>query len=127
MKRFLSIFAGLGLGASTVMASSLTVPSGQSIALFETIEEPNVVRFRFLAPQIDPANTGLAYGDVEADFAALCQSVALPHVAGFDPRPEQIVISLMSAETEFGVANPDVTQFFEAFSVQDGACMWEQF
>lgn len=37
------------------------------------------------------------------------------------------MISLMESPVEFGVASPDTVQYFEAYSVSDGRCIWEAF
>ncbi|WP_420860903.1 DUF6497 family protein [Algirhabdus cladophorae] len=113
--------------ASPLAAMDLAVPSGQNLEFVDRVVEPDVTRFRFLAPEIDPVSGGLGYADVAEDFGILCQGVALPDVRAMDEMPKQIVISMMSAQTPFGEANPQVTQFFEVFSVQNDACIWEQF
>jgi len=41
--------------------------------------------------------------------------------------PDQIIIVLSDREVEFGVADPDATQYFEAYRPEDGACFWEGF
>ena len=46
-------------------------------------------------------------------------------VANMHPQPEQIVISLMDRLVDFGATNPDATQFFEAYRIEDGTCIWE--
>jgi hypothetical protein len=81
-------------------------------------------RFRFVVPQI---GAGLGFMDVAGDMQELCSGFALDRVPQPGPKPRRIVISLMSEPTEFGVANPDVTQFFESYSVENGLCIWEVF
>lgn len=106
------------------------VPSGQQIALHELLLDEKAdgvltyARFRFVTPQIGAA---LAYTDVEADFAFLCEEFALPIVQSGRDHVDQIVISFASRAVEFGTADPDTTQFFEAFSLQNGTCIWEGF
>lgn len=109
------------------MAGDVAVPSGQDASLVEVILEPDVARFRFLTPDIDPELGDLGYGDVELDFAILCRAYAVPTLSDLDAPPERIVISFMSAQTPFGEANPEVTQFFEVFSLKGNDCIWEQF
>ena len=43
------------------------------------------------------------------------------------PQPSQIVISLSDRAVPFGEADPEATQFFEAYRVEGGACIWEMF
>ena len=106
------------------------VPSGQVISLQELLLDvkPDGVltyaRFRFVTPEIGATRT---YADVESDFAFLCTEYALPIVKEGTAKVDQIVISFASQPVEFGVADPDTTQFFEAFRVEDGACIWEEF
>ena len=55
----------------------------------------------------------------------LCNTYALPRVPNQGPRPSQIIISLSDRPVEFGTADPEATQFFEAYAVEDEACVWE--
>ncbi|MGR3490773.1 MAG: DUF6497 family protein [Shimia sp.] len=36
-------------------------------------------------------------------------------------------MSLASEPIEFGLTDPNITQFFEAFTVEDGHCVWDLF
>lgn len=111
---------------------TLALPSGQSVTLVETIWDEAgpmglVARFRFLAPEINPA-TGAANADAaSADIAWICQDFALPRVMEAGEAPSQIVVSLEDRMVPFGEADPDATQFFEAFRIENGACIWEVF
>ena len=107
----------------------LDVPSGQRVTFHEMLwDRPGgglVYRFRFIAPEI--GREGREYEDVEADMQHLCETFALDRIADTGPKPSQIVISFSQSETEFGIADPDVTQFFEAYRVEDGTCILEFF
>ncbi|MCA0919519.1 DUF6497 family protein [Pseudooceanicola nanhaiensis] len=104
-----------------------TVPSGLVLHLQEIrlddASEGGVVRFRYVADGL----TGAAYDRVEGDFAALCEGQVLPWAAGQGDRPGQAIISLASSAVDFGVSAPDVTQYFEAFRLEEGRCIWEMF
>lgn len=106
------------------------VPSGQQISLQEVFLDvkPDGVltyaRFRFVAPEIGSIRT---YGDVEADFAFLCSEYALPVMQKGQDHVDQIVISLASQPVEFGASDPDTTQYFEAFRIENATCIWEEF
>lgn len=129
------------VSAVCVMMIALSVPtkaeplaqvetrSGLQAQFIETVQDKSsyglTLHFRFVVPQIAVAE--VAFEQVSLDMEELCTGFALPRLPVIGPQPRQIVISLSSAETPFGVANPDVTQFFEAFSVQDGRCIWEVF
>lgn len=124
-------------GAGQVMAGdggeggAITVPSGQSITLQDVIwnvpgEGGLTLRFRFVAPAIGDGG-GVDFDTAAADMQHLCDSFALPRVPEFEPRPEQVVISLSSAAVPFGEPAPDVVQFFESYRIENGTCEWELF
>lgn len=120
------VFLAKSVGASDDL---LSVPSGQPVTFQEMIwDQPGdglMYRFRFVAPEIGSA--GREYEDVEADMQYLCERFAIPRVAVTGPQPNQIVISLGQEETEFGVANDGVIQFFEAYRIEDETCILEFF
>ena len=107
------------------------VPSGQSITLDEVlIDEVNSeswLRFRFLAPQIARDGGDTDYAAAEGDFVHLCETVARPYLSEFDLAPDVVVIALMDRAVPFGQADPDATQFIEAFRILDNSCTWEAF
>ncbi len=115
-------------GALAGMGSDdlVPVPSGQAVTLQEVIwnvpgAQGLTLRFRFVAP-------GLAGLDLEtalADMQALCDSFAAPRVTDFGPVPQQIIISLSDAARPFGEAAPDAVQYFEAYRMENDACIWE--
>ena len=104
----------------------IAVPSGQLVTLQEVIwnvpgAQGLTLRFRFVAP-------ALAGWDLEtalADMQALCDSYAAPRVTDFGPVPEQIIISLADAPRPFGETAPDAVQYFEAYRIENGNCIWE--
>jgi hypothetical protein len=106
----------------------LILPSGLEAELQEVLwNEPGdglVYRFRFVAPDL----TGQEDFETKmADLEYLCNSYAVPRVSDIEPQPSQIVISIADQTSEFGVINPDIVQVFEAYSVHQGACIWEMF
>ena len=114
-------------GATTAAGQEAapTVPSGISLVLQEVrvdqVAGKDVVRFRYVAPQLEK----IGFATIEADFGALCTTQVLPWLAGQGRAVTQAVVSIASAPVEFGVAAPEVTQFFEAYRLDDGACIWE--
>ena len=113
------------------MDELIEVPSGQEVRLQEVIQGERgpsglTVRYRFVAPEIGDE------GDVDfeaasEDLAYLCDTYAVPRIPSIGPQPSQIIVSMSDRETPFGAATPEAVQYFEAFSVVDGKCVWEAF
>ena len=105
------------------------LPSGLETRLQEMLwDRPGsglVYRFRFVAEEFAPE--GADFDVLQEDLAFLCNEFALPKVSNVGPVPGQIIISLADRDSEFGVFDPEVSQVFEAYSVDDGACVWEVF
>lgn len=124
-------FGGALVGAATagVLEETPVVPSGHEIALQEVLFETRndhsrVARFRYVMPLI---RQGIEFAEIEQDFFHLCIGVAVPYLTIKGETVDQVIISMADRETEFGVMSTLVTQFFEAFSVDDGTCIWEGF
>lgn len=110
----------------------IPVPSGQPVALQDVIwnvpgPDGLAVRFRFVAPQIARDSGTVSYEVAAEDILHLCQTYALPRLTEFGPQPTQIIISMSDQPVPFGETVPQATQFFEAFTHQDGICIWEIF
>lgn len=111
-------------------AGPIAVPSGLQVTLQDVIwnevgPQGLTMRFRFVAPTISRDATDLDYDVLQADMQALCETFALPRVSDLGPQPAQIIISLANQPLPFGETAPEVTQFFEAYSIQNGTCQWE--
>lgn len=135
MSKATRTFAALqgGLLASVATAAGQeeapAVPSGLSIQLQEYFVEPQPdgtawARFRFVAPAL---SEGVPFARVEQDFPVLCADVALPTLATQGQKVDQVVVSLADRPVAFGSADASVIQFFEAFRVENGRCIWEGF
>lgn len=125
---FLALLALLAMPAAA--QDFVPVPSGMAVTYVDTVTDAYgpaglTARFRFLAPQI--GNGAVTFEAASADMQALCDSYALPRISVTGPQPAQVVIVMMDRMVEFGVADEEATQFFEAYAVQDGACIWEAF
>lgn len=113
----------------------IPVPSGRAVRLLDVLldeEGPRgrTLRFRFLAPDLAaPApNAFPAEIDVMAlDLHQLCQTFARPLAAKLGVEPAQFVISLADRDVPHGEAAPDALQFFDAFILQDDACVQDLF
>lgn len=110
----------------------IIVPSGQRITFIETVRDAPgpgglTYRFRFLAPDIARADGTVTDDMAFDDMAQLCADYALSHLSNIGPQPAQIIISLVDRPLPFGTPDPEATQFFEAFHLEDGACIWDGF
>ena len=59
---------------------------------------------------------------ITADLEFLCRMSV-----EFQPDGVRSIVSLSDAPTEFGVANPEIAQVFEAFRAENGRGIWEEF
>ncbi len=105
------------------------VPSGQPVEFVEVLLDNNPgelwVRFRFIAPKIGSTTGRIGYDVASADMEHLCQTLAIPYVAQHELNPARVVISLSDRPVEFGHSEPDATQFFEAYRLEQSNCVWE--
>lgn len=112
-------------------AKAVEVPSGQPIDLSEVLVDAQSsktwLRFRFLAPRIAVGEGQLTYSEVEMDFQHLCDELAVPYIAEYALSGDVVVISMADRDVPFGEADPDSIQYFEAFRIQNGTCVWEEF
>ena len=133
MIRFLvPVLALIAHPAPASDGSEIALPSGQTVTWIDTISDapgPNglTMRFRFLAPAIARDGGTVGVEAAQGDMQVLCDVFALPRLSVTGPKPSQIIITLSDRPTEFGVPDPEATQYFEAYSIEDGACIWEVF
>lgn len=122
------ILALLAAGPAQAQGEPVGVPSGRDVQFHDVIHDAigdgYTYRFRFVMPAIAQ---GVSFEEVLPDIDHLCTEYALERVPYPGPRPNRIVISLMSQPTEFGVMNPDVVQYFESYSIENALCIWEAF
>lgn len=108
----------------------IAVPSGMDVRWLETLRDSQgpaglTMRFRFVAP--DLAKKKVSQEVVAKDMEALCNGYALPRIAKSGPQPAQIVIAIADRVFPFGEADESAKQYFEAYSIENGACVWELF
>lgn len=118
--------------AIPALAEAVVVPSGQPVEFLERVIEVDnydglTWRFRFVAPAISRSNGTVSLDTAIADMDALCAGFALTRFNATGALPQQIIISMADRPTEYGVAAPDATQFFEAYSIENGTCIWKGF
>ncbi len=135
----LAVSLGLGLAGGAVadqtapgaFPEGLRLPSGQQVTFQDVLwggeAAARVVRFRFVAPAIARDLGEVEFSQVEGDMVYLCETFALPRLAGVDIPPAQIIISLADRPVLFGQSDPGVTQYFEAYRPDHGSCIWEGF
>ena len=99
--------------------------SGLAADFHDLIDEAPIYRIRYLVPAL--ASKDVEYMAVADDMALLCQLDALPRLANLGADPQRVVVSLMAAPVEFGVMTPEIRQFFESYTVENGLCIWEAF
>lgn len=123
--------AALVCGFTTPLLAEQTVavPSGQNVRFFKQLDEPEngIIRLRFIAPDLASPLKRPSFEDLTLDLEALCTEFGLNNLLQNEEQPEQIIVSLSAEPVEFGIANSDVEQVFEAFSVENETCMLEMF
>lgn len=133
MARFLlPVLVLIAFPAAATDGSEIALPSGQKVTWIDTINdapgpEGLTMRFRFLAPAIARDGGTVGVEAAQEDMQVLCDAFALPRLSVTGPQPSQIIITLSDRPTEFGVPDPEATQYFEAYSIENGACIWEVF
>ena len=125
----LALLAGTAAAQQDKVAEErLVLPSGLEARFHEMLwDRPGqglTYRFRFVAPAFAGAQD---LETVMADLEYLCETYAVPRLSNIGPQPSQVVISLADRPSEFGVIDVSVRQVFEAYRVEDGACIWEMF
>jgi len=113
-------------------AGGIALPSGREVAFHDVIWGESgpaglTLRFRFLEPGLAQALDEMDYDDLEADMAYLCETYALARIASTGPQPSQVVISISNRPVEFGEADPEAVQVFEAYTPEADGCIWEGF
>ncbi|MCZ7675353.1 MAG: DUF6497 family protein [Roseovarius sp.] len=112
-------------GAEAAEPGRVTLPSGLVAVLQETIREDGpVMRYRYVADGFD---SGAPLAQVAADLEHLCAADAAPRAAAAGLEAARLVISLADRASEFGRADPQLRQVFEAFRLENGTCIWEAF
>lgn len=104
------------IGGLIIMAQALASPSGTPLTLFDTRLAGGTAHLRFVAPQ------PLDFDVVELDFLWACETLK-----DTVPGAREVVVVIADQKVEFGVFDPDVTQFFELFDVGPEGCEWRGF
>lgn len=118
--------------AAPAVAAPIALPSGHSVTFHDVIwgelgTSGLTVRFRFLDPALAAREGPAGRIDATDDTQFLCEDFALEQVARAETPPDQIVISISDRPVDFGEPAPDVTQIFEAYTLENGTCQWDMF
>ncbi len=118
--------------ASPAFAQAVDVPSGQNVSFVELIRDDagttgETWRFRFLAPGIARAGGTVSLDAALEDMQAVCDAHVAPALVDRGVSTAQIIISLSDRDVPFGQADPAATQYFEAYMLEGGTCIWDQF
>lgn len=110
----------------------IAVPSGQVVTLLDIIwnsEGPDgpTPRFRFVAPGIARVGGSVDFATAEGDLQHLCDGFARGHLAQRGLDVPLVLLSMADRALEFGMSDPDATQYVEAFLVQGPTCVREIF
>ena len=109
--------------------AALDVPSGQPVELQEVLLDQvgteDWVRFRFVTPGIARDGGSVTYETAAEDMTHLCERLAIPYIGEFALTADVIIIALADRITEFGIPDPDATQFIEAYRADGDTCSWE--
>lgn len=130
LKNFKTITGAFGMFAAVAFATSATaqsiiLPSDRKADLQEVLQDMDLLRYRFVVPELAGNADDLSVSTADLEF--LCSDFVLQDIEGQGLSAAQVVISMGDRPTEFGVADPDVLQVFELFSISDGLCIWEAF
>ena len=117
--------------ASAATAQPVAVPSGIEVTRMEILQDRMMgelwLRFRYLAPRIGKDTGRVTYDVAVYDIDFLCAQDAVPHVIEQGLDPARIVVSMSDRPLEFGATDPAATQFFGAYRLEEGRCIWEEF
>ena len=118
----LALLAALPVAAQP---AEIALPSGRIVTFHDVIEGEEVLRYRFIEPDLAMVVDVIGYEVLEADMRFLCETFALDLIEG--GMPTQIFISIADRPVAFGAPDPEATQVFEAYRPEDGTCVWEEF
>ena len=124
-----ALLAALPSGAARAAGDAVLPESGYDDLVFhDTIPREDDTapwRFRFVLP--DLGGPGRSFDDVSATMMALCERVVVPRLGDRAGEGDRVVVTLMREPVDFGSTDPQSVQFFEAYRLEDGRCIWEFF
>jgi len=129
---FASVLAVIWGGYAHAKPLGIALPSGVEPTLHEWLldTQPNgdiYARFRFIAPDISRDTGRFTLPDLADDFQVLCDEFAVVNIAAQPTPVDLVIISFSDRKVDFGYGDPDATQYFESFRLENGTCIWEYF
>jgi hypothetical protein len=110
------------------MDGAHTLPSGRAAELCDISAGNSAIHLGDLAGGADggAGSAGAGVENAHMDHDWVCGEIALPAVGICRPRPPaRIVVQLMAEPFIRGEPAPGITQSIEAYTLRDGACIWE--
>ncbi len=123
--------APLAAAAEDWPLAEIAAPSGLRLTLDEVIFEENpwsgemLVVVRLLAPTLEDG--GATTSTMREDMDWACETWGLPAAGTLSAPPDFVVVEMMAAPLERGVATPGVHQVFEQYRLEGPVCIWELF
>jgi hypothetical protein len=104
-----------------------SLPSGGEGRLCEILTEtqPFASEDWLVVRMVVPDLSSREAGRLRADHDWVCARIGLPAASGAAALPARIVVQLMAEPFPRGEPAPGISQSFEAYSIRDGACIWE--
>jgi len=109
------------------MDGTHTLPSGRTAELCDILPETQPFTsnrwliVRMVVPELPAAGIESSH----ADHDWVCGELGLPDADTRSPEPARIIVQLMAEPFVRGEPAPGITQSIEAYTLQNGACMWE--
>lgn len=138
---WLALLAALGSAGLAVVAFMLpsvddaicpmdgdyALPSGRAAELCDILPEtqPFTSVTWLVVRMVVPDLPGPGVESTHTDHDWVCGELALPAVETIEPPPARIVVQLMAEPFIRGEPAPGITQSIEAYTLRDGACIWE--
>ena len=102
-------------------------PSGQAMVLWEilwerTATEETQAVLRFIAPAVGAEADAPGPEAVQADMDWLCETHGRPLARLPYARTDVVVVSVMDRPVPRGATEPEATQYFGLYRIEDGGC-----
>lgn len=113
-------------GAEAICTSEevLQAPSGHDLTLCDVLFEVQPSGDSWVVVRVVDADLAGAARADQGDHDWVCETWGLPALEK-EPRPTRIIVQIMQAPFVRGEPAPGITQSIEAYSEENGTCMWE--